>query len=619
MVHQLKQYALQKTNLKPKKINNYMKKIFLCIITSFVIGNLFAQDNSMNNSNAPVENNNIDSLLPRFCIDVNLKLGIQNQNLTTINFLNAFTSPSNSTISNPNYTNGSTVGFDIQGGYFFGKKRNWGIGTGFMYLSQMGTLTMDNYKIQYQSSSAVAPVFTQIIGSNQSIKETINTTNMNIPLVVKYKHQLGKKLGIAVDAGILYNMQIQNNYTTNASFDYEAIVPEKINDAYVYNLLITKAEISKTDPNNVAKDFLLQHSLGYNVGLGVKPTSTSGTVSYTSGSIGLLLKPSLSYRVSKSVYLDLGVYFISQTFKNAASNTYMLTNKLGDYSSMMNSATSVTQTSMGLNLGARFYFYPKDRDKDGIPDRKDECPDVFGLKQFNGCPDTDGDGIPDKNDSCPTEFGLAKFNGCPDRDGDGIIDKFDRCPDQPGLAKFKGCPDKDGDGIPDIDDKCPDVYGLAQFNGCPDTDGDGIPDAEDSCPTVKGPLSNHGCPIEAPKPQVIEKIDISAPILFDVNKTTVQEVSKPILQEAAIEIKENKDAFIEVHGYTDTTGTKAYNQALSVRRAQAVKNELTKMGVNPKKVKTIGHGYKDPAAPNSTPEGRLQNRRGVMKLNQNKK
>ena len=69
-----------------------------------------------------------------------------------------------------------------------------------------------------------------------------------------------------------------------------------------------------------------------------------------------------------------------------------------------------------------------------------------------------------------------------DRDKDGVLDKDDLCPEVPGPVENNGCPwpDTDGDGILDKDDACPEVPGLAEFNGCPDTDRDGIPDNEDS-------------------------------------------------------------------------------------------------------------------------------------------
>lgn len=80
-----------------------------------------------------------------------------------------------------------------------------------------------------------------------------------------------------------------------------------------------------------------------------------------------------------------------------------------------------------LNNGRSFgkdksYYYvssiklvgvPMDRDKDGVLDKDDKCPDVFGLAQFEGCPDTDGDGIVDSEDKCPTVFGELSNKGCP--------------------------------------------------------------------------------------------------------------------------------------------------------------------------------------------------------------
>ncbi len=83
-----------------------------------------------------------------------------------------------------------------------------------------------------------------------------------------------------------------------------------------------------------------------------------------------------------------------------------------------------------------------DRDKDGIPDSADACPDVPGLQQFHGCPDSDGDGIPDYEDRCPTVPGVIKYFGCPvpDTDGDGINDDNDSCIAIPGRDKISRLP-----------------------------------------------------------------------------------------------------------------------------------------------------------------------------------
>ncbi|TAE84289.1 MAG: OmpA family protein [Bacteroidetes bacterium] len=137
---------------------------------------------------------------------------------------------------------------------------------------------------------------------------------------------------------------------------------------------------------------------------------------------------------------------------------------------------------------------PLDGDGDGVMDYQDKCPAVVGDASTQGCPDTDKDGIADKDDQCPNEAGPATLKGCPDADGDGIIDSKDKCPNIKGTLALDGCPDKDGDGIRDEDDACPTVKGVALFKGCPDTDGDGIEDAKDMCPNLKGVLLTNGCP-----------------------------------------------------------------------------------------------------------------------------
>ncbi len=147
---------------------------------------------------------------------------------------------------------------------------------------------------------------------------------------------------------------------------------------------------------------------------------------------------------------------------------------------------------LSVGLSYRFRYNPRDRDKDGVPDERDRCPDIPGSASFFGCPDRDGDGIPDYVDQCPDAPGAAATRGCPDTDGDGVLDRYDECPTVAGTVN--GCPDRDGDGVKDDLDSCPDTPGLPRFGGCPDTDGDGIPDQVDFCPTIPGTYTNGGCP-----------------------------------------------------------------------------------------------------------------------------
>ena len=249
----------------------------------------------------------------------------------------------------------------------------------------------------------------------------------------------------------------------------------------------------------------------------------------------------------------------------------------------------------------------KDSDGDGVPDKKDECPDTPPGVQVdeNGCPlDRDGDGVPDYKDDCPDTPGDPALNGCPDRDGDGIADKDDACPDTPGLAKFKGCPDTDEDGVPDPDDKCPDTPKGCPVDedGCPlDSDGDGVIDCEDRCPTEPGVADNDGCP-------AWETIEVPN-IYFDFDRSFLREEGKEKLDELVETLDAAKEYEIEVGGHADAIGTERYNMGLSERRAETVVKYLLSKGVTNAYVSSNYYGESDPAVPNTSPANRQLNRR----------
>ena len=236
-----------------------------------------------------------------------------------------------------------------------------------------------------------------------------------------------------------------------------------------------------------------------------------------------------------------------------------------------------------------FRFGNTDRDKDGIPDKEDACPDTPGLPEFQGCPDTDGDGVPDKDDQCPDVAGPKENNGCPwpDTDNDGVLDKDDACPTVPGPAENKGCPwpDTDGDGVLDKDDACPTVPGLAQYNGCPKPQS---AYAEEATGALQG-------------------------ILFDFDKATIRPESNSKLDQAAEIVKSSNGGKFIVEGQTDKKGSEAYNLALSRRRAAAVVGALEARGVNNNQLKSIGVGEQKAQVPeNASNEERMADRKVVV-------
>jgi outer membrane protein OmpA-like peptidoglycan-associated protein len=259
---------------------------------------------------------------------------------------------------------------------------------------------------------------------------------------------------------------------------------------------------------------------------------------------------------------------------------------------------------------------PIDKDKDGIPNLYDACPEVPGVVAHDGCPDTDGDGITDSLDKCPDRFGPASADGCPDMDGDGIPDHLDRCPNEPGTLANRGCPDTDGDGIIDIEDHCPNQPGPAATQGCPDADGDGVPDEWDICPNEPGSKSNAGCPIEEKTTTIIIPIEKQEAIRmnqknieFDLNSANLRNSSIESLDNIIKIMNEYPLSRYTVYGYTDDTGPADFNFELSKKRAASVKEYFVKKGVAANRLDSAGFGEQNPLVPNSGEPNRKMNRR----------
>jgi len=109
-------------------------------------------------------------------------------------------------------------------------------------------------------------------------------------------------------------------------------------------------------------------------------------------------------------------------------------------------------------------------------------------------------------------------------------------------------------------------------------------------------------------PKVIDRLTIH--VNFDFDKSVVRKADMAELQKAADFVKKYPEHQVSIEGHTDSIGTAKYNQALSERRAAAVKAYLVKQGVvNDQRVKTIGYGESKPVADNKTKQGRFENRR----------
>jgi outer membrane protein OmpA-like peptidoglycan-associated protein len=115
-------------------------------------------------------------------------------------------------------------------------------------------------------------------------------------------------------------------------------------------------------------------------------------------------------------------------------------------------------------------------------------------------------------------------------------------------------------------------------------------------------------PTAAPPEQVRQRIVLRG-VTFDFDSSAIRPDSRPVLEEAAALLKQNPGVQVQVQGFTDAIGSPAYNQALSLRRAEAVYRYLVNLGVDPQRLTVEGFGASHPVADNDTEAGRAQNRR----------
>jgi OOP family OmpA-OmpF porin len=120
---------------------------------------------------------------------------------------------------------------------------------------------------------------------------------------------------------------------------------------------------------------------------------------------------------------------------------------------------------------------------------------------------------------------------------------------------------------------------------------------------------------EAAKPKpVAEKITFAADVLFDFDKSVIKPDGKSKLDDLANKMKGINLEVVIAIGHADSVGSDAYNQALSVRRSEAVKAYFVSKGIEGNRVYTEGKGEKQPIADNKTAEGRAKNRRSEIEV-----
>jgi OmpA-OmpF porin, OOP family len=188
--------------------------------------------------------------------------------------------------------------------------------------------------------------------------------------------------------------------------------------------------------------------------------------------------------------------------------------------------------------------------------------------------------------------------------GGKVVNSYGECYQALGGSQAACQNDTDGDGVTDDLDQCPDTPKDVQVDavGCPlDSDGDGVADYQDQCPQTPpgATVDQVGCM----KQLILNNVE------FMVDSSELTMDAKASLDLVADSLRGRPDVkSVSVIGYTDSTGSEAYNQKLSEKRAAAVAAYLRRSGLSCRFVSS-GRGESQPVADNMTEEGRAKNRR----------
>ena len=142
-----------------------------------------------------------------------------------------------------------------------------------------------------------------------------------------------------------------------------------------------------------------------------------------------------------------------------------------------------------------------------------------------------------------------------------------------------------------------------------DRDKDGVPDDTDACPDMPGPASNMGCPVYEKVIVKPDKLELKEKIQFAWNSPVIEPVSRPLLDDVAKALQDNKGFRVEIEGHASSEGGDEHNQTLSEQRAQAVLDYLADKGVARSRLGSKGFSSSRPVTSNVTEAGRETNRR----------
>lgn len=423
-----------------------------------------------------------------------------------------------------------------------------GVGLGFLQKRFDPTaLSFDN---QFQAGVG----FDATLGNGELFDNT-NSTHLNFIIGTTINNTIPLNKPLQTQIGIAF-ANSQNRTTSFA--DFTSVPSAKL-------VIHGKASYPLTKSTSISPHFLFQkQGIHQEILIGNKVRYTIKEATQITGG--------LSYRWQDALILITGINWNNQaihlSYDMSTPSKYQTMNNLKSFEL----AYSININGQKKSPNRKLNKYKKRNNSRGFDP----------ANYSDDTKDTDQDGIPDQEDNCPNIAGKTDNQGCPntekDTDKDGVPDKEDTCRYLPGLKAFNGCPDSDKDGIPDLSDDCPYLQGSADTNGCPKVSE------------------------EAPKTQNLL-------IEFSTNNATISSKGIRQLNQWTEQLTGLGDYKILIAGHTDAEGDAAYNYALGQKRAAAIQQWLQQYGSVTQEIETISYGEIQPKEDNESMIGKAKNRR----------
>jgi len=539
---------------------------------------------------------NYDAQMPPWFIGLDLYGGYQTHSIEQFNWTDSYLNALNPRIDPISMNRSFHGAAGLSAGYFFGRKRNFGLGTGLQYVRLSGNLSLNPMSIEYQSTDENGYIFRQIIRSNEDIQERIHQNIIGLPLMILIKKQITNRWGINLDAGVVFNMYTTGKYNSeNAIFDYEAIYKFDGDGNPIYDAsstphpnswLITAEHYQRTNPNGDVKTYFENlQTQGYNVGLGIHGTNTAGTIENLSVSTSWFVRPSISYRIHPQWAIHGNFMFqqVKTSFNNAP-NSYRITDRRGDYQSMTKGMISNSQNLLSFGLGLRYYFgktkaaEPIVEEKTVVvlpPVEEKELPQDHVIKSDSVMLALQ---VNDKNSNTP------------------IAGKITITQQNQGVTQML----TDASGMNQL------VIDTGEY--VVKVEAKGYFTAEEKVQINAGLEGVMVRKINLIKIEKGMKLHTEA-INFATASYTLNNEAKNTLDQVTRLLKLNPDILVEISGHTDYVGNENYNLLLSKNRSNAVVQYLIDKGVSKNQLKPVGYGEKNPDYSNENEEGRFKNRR----------